>query len=189
MDALLSTARAIDGLNAWIGRAAAWLTLAMVCLGAGNALARYLGLYSTLGVAPNAWIEGQWYLFSLVFLFGAPWALRTGGHVRVDVLYGRLGPRRRAWIDLVGGLLFLLPFCAFALWISWPTVAESISKREVSPDPGGLARWPLKACMPVAFGLLLLQGLSETVKRVAFLRGRPAAEVGLDDLHTHESHA
>ena len=189
MDALLAAARAIDALNARIGRLASWLTLAMVLLGASNALARYLGLYATLGVAPNAWIEGQWYLFSLVFLFGAPWALRTGGHVRVDVLYGRLGDRGRAWIDLVGGLLFLLPFCAFALWISWPTVAESIAQRETSPDPGGLARWPLKACVPAAFALLLLQGLSEVVKRIAFLRGRPAAEVGLADPTPRESRA
>ena len=180
MDALLSAARAIDALNARIGRGAAWLTLLMVLLGAGNALARYSDRYTDLGLTSNAWIEGQWYLFSLVFLFGAPWALATGAHVRVDVLYGRLGARARAWIDLVGGVVFLLPFCVFALVVSWPTIAESVAIREVSPDPGGLPRWPLKASVLVAFGLLLLQGLSEVVKRVALLRGYAPEQIGLE---------
>jgi TRAP-type mannitol/chloroaromatic compound transport system permease small subunit len=189
MDLLLRAGRAVDALNARVGRLAAWLTLAMVLIGAGNALARYSDRSTGLGLSSNAWIEAQWYLFSLVFLFGAPWALRTGGHVRVDVLYGRLGLRARAWIDLVGGLVLLIPFCVFALVVSWPSVAESIAIRELSPDPGGLPRWPLKACVPAAFALLLLQGLSEVVKRWALLAGRDLHELGLADETREGGHA
>ena len=179
MDRLLTVSRAIDGMNAAIGRVAAWLTLVMVLIGAGNAIARYSDRFTHLGLTSNAWIETQWYLFSLVFLFGAPWALKTGSHVRVDVLYGRLGTRARAWIDLIGGVVFLLPFCVFALLVSWPPIADSIAVREVSPDPGGLPRWPIKACVLVAFSLLLLQGWSEVIKRIAYLRGGDAVALGL----------
>lgn len=179
MKALLRLTRAVDAFNAHVGRMAAWMTLAMVLVGAGNALARYSDRFTGLGLTSNAWIEAQWYLFSLVFLYGAPWALRTGAHVRVDVLYGRLGRRTRAWIDLVGGLLFLLPFCIFALVVSWPSISESIAIREMSPDPGGLPRWPIKAAVLGAFALLLAQGLSEVIKRVAFLTGHEVAELEL----------
>ena len=172
MSALLRLARAVDGLNRAVGRLAAWLTLAMVLMGAYNAVARYFDRAAGGGLSSNALVEGQWYLFSLVFLLGAPHALRAGAHVRVDVFYGRLSERARDWIDLLGGLLFTLPFCVFALWIAWPSVHDSWVVREVSPDPGGLARWPIKAVIPVAFALLLLQAASETIKRAARLAGR-----------------
>jgi TRAP-type mannitol/chloroaromatic compound transport system permease small subunit len=178
---LLRTSRAIDALSRTVGRWVAWLTFAMVLVGAFNAVARYFDRAVGGGLSSNAYVELQWYLFSLVFLLGAPYALRADAHVRVDVLYGRLGPRGRAWIDLLGGVLFLIPFCVFALVISWPSVRDSWSVREVSPDPGGLARWPIKAAVLVAFGLLLLQGLSETVKRAALLLGHPPAELGIDE--------
>jgi TRAP-type mannitol/chloroaromatic compound transport system permease small subunit len=176
---LLRASRAIDALNRTIGRWVAWLTFAMVLVGAFNAVARYFDRAVGGGLSSNAYVELQWYLFSLVFLLGAPYALRADAHVRVDVLYGRLGPRGKAWIDLVGGLLFLLPFCVFALVVSWPSVRDSWGVREVSPDPGGLARWPIKAAVMLAFGLLLLQGLSETFKRGALLLGAPADELGI----------
>ncbi|QDU65526.1 TRAP transporter small permease subunit [Engelhardtia mirabilis] len=182
MDGLLSAAGLVDALNRRVGGFVAWLTALMVAVGAFNALARYTGRFVDLQLSSNAWIELQWYLFSLVFLLGAPWALRSGAHVRVDVLYGRLGVRGKAWIDLVGTLLFLVPFCVFALWASWPAVRESIAVGEVSPDPGGLPRWPIKAVVLLAFALLLLQGLSEAVKRVAVLAGRSPQEVGLEEL-------
>jgi len=178
---LLRASRAIDALNRTVGRWVAWLTFAMVLVGAFNAVARYFDRAAGGGLSSNAYVELQWYLFSLVFLLGAPYALRADAHVRVDVLYGRLGPRGRAWIDVLGGVLFLIPFCLFALVISWPGVRDSWSVREVSPDPGGLARWPIKAAVLVAFGLLLLQGLSETVKRAALLLGHPAGELGIDE--------
>lgn len=172
MSALLRLSRGIDALNRAVGRAAAWLTFAMVLMGSFNALARYFDRAAGGGLSSNAFVEGQWYLFSLVFLLGAPHALRAGAHVRVDVLYGRLPERGKHWIDLLGGLLFTIPFCAFALWISWPAVRESWVIREVSPDPGGLPRWPIKAVVPLAFALLLLQGVSETIRRAAALAGR-----------------
>ena len=163
--------RAIDATNLAVWRLVRWLTLAMVLIGAYNALARYLDRSFEARLASNSWVELSWYLFSLVFLLAAPWALRQGAHVRVDVLYGRLGARKKAWIDLVGGLGLLLPFCLFALWSAWPTVMNSIQTWEASPDPGGLPRWPIKAVVPVAFVLLTLQGLAEVLRRVLFLRG------------------
>ena len=181
MDALLSLAGRIDAFNRRLAGAVAWLTAAMVAIGAFNALARYSDRFVDLQLSSNAWIELQWYLFSLVFLLGAPHALRAGVHVRVDVLYGRLGVRSKAWIDLIGTLLFLLPFCVFGLWATWPAVRESIAVREVSPDPGGLPRYPIKAVVLVAFALLLLQGLSELVKRVAIVAGRDPESVGLEE--------
>lgn len=179
MGTLLDLARRIDALNRGLGRAAGWLAFAMVLVGAFNAIARFAGRYIGYDLSSNAYIELQWYLFSVVFLLGAPYALRVGAHVRVDLIYGRLSARGKAWIDLCGGLLFLIPFCVFGLWFSWPSVRESWSVREVSPDPGGLARYPIKTLVPVAFALLGLQGFSETIKRIAFLRGASAADVGL----------
>jgi len=167
----LRLARAINRLNGAIGHAVAWLTLAMVLIGAFNAVVRYLDRWTGWRLSSNAYLELQWYLFSVVFLLGAAWTLRTGAHVRVDVLYGRLGKRGKAWIDLGGTLLFLIPFCVFALWVSWPSVYNSWAVREVSPDPGGLARYPIKAMIPLAFALLLLQAVSELIRQIAILRG------------------
>jgi len=181
MRTLLRISARIDRLNRTIGRAAAWLTLVMVLVGAYNAIARYLERDVGLRLSSNAYLEAQWYLFSLVFLLGAPYALRKGSHVRVDVLYGGHGERGKAWIDLFGGLILLLPFCVFAIWISWDFVRDSWLEREMSNDPGGLPRWPLKPVVPLAFLLLLLQGLSEVTKRLALLRGHSAAEVGLEE--------
>lgn len=188
----LRVASWIDGLNRRIGALVAWLTLLMVLLGAFNAVARYVDRGGSMRLSSNAWIELQWYMFSLVFLFGAPYALRCNAHVRVDVFYGRLSPRGQAWIDLVGGALLLLPFCVFAVWLSWPAVRDSWAVREVSPDPGGLPRYPIKGAILASFALLALQGVSEIVKRIAFLRGVPAEAIGLDEgLRScpHEGHA
>lgn len=164
-------AAAIDRLNDLIGRAILWLVGVMVLIGAYNAVARYLNRFTDTNLASNAYLEAQWYLFSLVFLLGAAYALKEDAHVRVDVLYGRLGPRGKAWIDLLGTILFLIPFSVIMLWVSWPSVAASWRVREVSPDPGGLPRYPIKAVILVAFALLLLQGVSQLLKQVALLRG------------------
>jgi len=120
MDAWLRVARSIDRFSEWTGKAVYWLTLAMVVIGAYNALVRYLDRYSGLGLSSNTYIEAQWYLFSLVFLLAAAYTLKHDAHVRVDVLYGRLSDKGKAWINVLGTVLFLIPFCILMLWVSWP---------------------------------------------------------------------
>jgi len=176
---LLRLSSAIDRLNDRIGAVVQWLTLAMVLIGSFNAVARYATRYTDVSLSSNAYIDAQWYLFSLIFLLGAAWGLRVDAHVRVDVVYSRLSEKAKAWIDLVGSVLFLVPFCVLMLWVSFPAVRASWSIRETSPDPGGLPRYPIKAVILICFGLLLVQALSEIVKRVAILRG---VELGPDAL-------
>ncbi|MCB9760503.1 MAG: TRAP transporter small permease subunit [Alphaproteobacteria bacterium] len=171
MRALLTLSRWIDRLNGALGRLVAWLTLVMVLVGAGNAILRYLSRFAGQNLTSNASIELQWYLFSAVFLLGTAATLRDDAHVRVDVLYGRLSPRGKAWLNLVGALVFLLPFCGFALWVSWPSVAASWAVWEGSPDPGGLPRYPVKSLILVSFWLLIFQGVSEAIKSANLLWG------------------
>jgi TRAP-type mannitol/chloroaromatic compound transport system permease small subunit len=166
MKALLRFANAIDRMNEWIGRAAAWLGLAAVLVCTANALARY-----ALNIGSNAWLELQWYFNSAVFLLIAAYALKRNEHVRIDVIVSRLSARTQAWIDILGGLFMLLPASLIIAWYSWPSLANSWHINEYSSDPGGLIRWPVRLLIPVAFTLLALQGISEIVKRVAFLRG------------------
>jgi len=165
----------IDALNDRIGALLRWLVLVMVVVAAANAVVRYfsrdLGL--TLNLTPAT--EVQWYLFSVIFLLGSAYALRHDAHVRVDVLYERLRPRTRAWIDLIGTIVFLIPFSVLMLWVSFPAVRTSWQIRETSPDPGGLPRYPIKALILVSFGLLLLQAMSQLVKRVDAIRGIDAS--------------
>jgi TRAP-type mannitol/chloroaromatic compound transport system permease small subunit len=168
-------ARGIDALNGWLGRMVRWVTLAMVLVASYNALARYLGRAAGIQLTSNALLEAQWYLFSMVFLLGAAYALRQDAHVRVDVIYDRLGARGRAWINLLGTVLFLLPFSVFMLLVCWGPVANSWAAREVSSDPGGLPRYPIKTLIPLAFALLILQGLAQAVRHVREIRGHNAA--------------
>jgi TRAP-type mannitol/chloroaromatic compound transport system permease small subunit len=170
MERWIRLAERIDGLSRGLGRLAAWLGLAMVMIGAFNAVARYGGRFVGLNLSSNAWIELQWYLFSAVFLLGAAATLEANAHVRVDVLYGRLGERARAAIDLAGTALFLIPFCIFGILVSWPAVAASWSILEMSPDPGGLPRYPIKSLIPLAFALLILQGIAGAVRSIDRLR-------------------
>ena len=167
MKPFLALSRGIDALNEFVGRKAIWLVLAASLVSAGNALARY-----GLNLSSNAWLEVQWYLFSLIFLLGAGYTLKHNGHVRIDVVYVRLGERTRAWIDLIGGLLFLLPMSGLIGWLGWEFFLSSYVVGEESPDAGGLLRWPIKLAMPLGFLLLWLQGVSEIIKRAAFLSGR-----------------
>ena len=164
---LLGIARAIDAVNERIGRAVLWLVLAVTLISAANALMRY-----GFGMSSNAWLEIQWYLFGAIFLLAAGYTLKHNGHVRVDVLYGRWPPRVRAWIDLLGAALFLLPLCVLMVWLSWHGFIESFQRGELSSDAGGLIRWPVRLLIPLGFALLGLQGVSELIKRVAFLRGQ-----------------
>jgi TRAP-type mannitol/chloroaromatic compound transport system permease small subunit len=176
LQALLALSRAIDAVNERIGRFFAWFLLAAVIVSAGNALVRY-----SLNTSSNAWLEIQWYMFSAAFLLCAAYTLIHNGHVRLDVLFGRWAPRTQAWIDLFGLVFFLLPFTLLITRLSWPMFVESWRIGEISSDPGGLARWPVKLLIPAGFALLSLQGVSELVKRVAFLKGR----IG-DPLERHE---
>lgn len=176
MRRLLSFSAAIDRMNDRIGGVIQWLTLAMVVVGAANALLRYATRFAGVSLSSNAFLDLQWYMFSLVFLLGAAWGLTHGAHVRVDVMYERLSVRRRAWVDLAGTILFLIPFSLLMLYVSWPPVRNSWSIRETSPDPGGLARYPIKTVILICFALLLLQGISEVIKKIDILRGGEIAE-------------
>ena len=144
--------------------------VAMVLLGAFNAVARYLGRSIGVQLSSNAFIEAQWYLFSLIFLLGASYTLKRRGHVSVDVLYAKCAARTKAWIDLVGTTLLLLPFCVFGIVVAWPSVRNSWAVREGSPDPGGLPRYPIKTVILIAFALLFLQGLAWAIRRAEQIR-------------------
>jgi len=171
MDALLRFSTFIDRLNEWIGRKVAWLGLAAVLVCTASALARY-----ALNIGSNAWLEMQWYLNSAVFLLVAGYTFNRNEHVRIDVLSSRFPARVQAWIEIVCSILFLLPTVLIIAWYSWPSLVNSIHVGEYSSDPGGLIRWPVRLLIPVAFTLLGLQGVSQIIKRVAFLRGLvPAA--------------
>ena len=171
MRGLLAVSRGIDRLSSLVGRSTAWLAALMIFIGAANAVLRYLSRDLGIQLGGNAALEAQWYLFSLLFLMGAAWTLERDAHVRVDVLYGRTTPRTRAIINLLGSTLFLLPFCGFALYVSGPTVWNSWAVREMSLDPGGLPRYPIKAVILISFFLLGMQGLSEAIKAAARLSG------------------
>lgn len=166
MGALLRLSRLIDALNQGIGRSVYWLVLLAVLISAGNAVSRYL-----LNISSNAWLEIQWYLFSAVFLLCAGYTLLKNEHIRIDIVVGRFSPRVLAWIDIFGTIFFLLPMALMIMWLSWPIFINSFVSQEYSGDAGGLIRWPAKLLIPVGFFLLAVQGVSELIKRVAFLMG------------------
>lgn len=184
MPFLLSLARRIDALTERCGRLTLWLVLIIALVSAGNALVRYLFNYSSNGL-----LEIQWYLFAAIFLLMGGYALLHDAHVRIDVLSGRLSPRGRAVIDIFGILFFLLPMVVMVLWLSLPLVAESFRINEMSQNYGGLLRWPVKALLPLGFLLLALQGLSELIKRLAFLHGDLPAPSFRQPATHHEEHS
>jgi TRAP-type mannitol/chloroaromatic compound transport system permease small subunit len=171
MPLLLRIASAIDRFSQRTGSLLRWLTLAMVLVGAFNAIVRYTARFTGVSLSSNMYIELQWYLFSMVFLLGAAYALKTNAHVRVDVLYGRLSKKGQAWINLLGTILFLIPFCVLMLWVSWPAVINSWAVLEGSPDPGGLPRYPIKTVIPIAFLLLMAQAFSMLIRSLAVVVG------------------
>lgn len=167
MNALLALSRAIDAVTERVGRLVYWLILAVVLISAANATVRKLFNYSS-----NAYLEIQWYLFSVIFLFGAGYTLLRNEHVRIDILAGRLSRRAQNWIDIIGLLLFLMPMSWIIMWLSWPLFTDSYARHEVSTNAGGLIVWPARLMVPVGFALLIMQGISELIKRIAFLAGR-----------------
>ncbi len=166
MQALLALSRAIDALNTRIGRAVAWFILAAAIISSGNALIRKL-----FDTSSNAWLELQWWLFAIAFLFAAPWTLKDNEHIRIDVLSAHLDQKTRNIIEVIGHLFFLLPTAALVIYTSWHYAAISWLQNEQSKDAGGLPQWPIKLLIPVAFALLFAQGISELIKRVAIMRG------------------
>jgi TRAP-type mannitol/chloroaromatic compound transport system permease small subunit len=175
MQILRTYSRFIDGVNNRIGLLIRWLVLVMVLIGAANAVVRYFARSQqwTLNLTPAT--EAQWYLFSIIFLLGAAYGLNHDVHVRVDVMYERMSAKTQAWIDLCGTIVFLIPFSILMLYVSFPAVRSSWSVREMSPDPGGLPRYPIKALILVSFVLLLLQAVSQMVKQVDVIRGAAPA--------------
>jgi TRAP-type mannitol/chloroaromatic compound transport system permease small subunit len=166
MNGLLMVSRAIDALNERVGRIVLWFVLAMVLISAGNAVSRYL-----LNISSNAFLELQWYLFALVFLLCAGYTLLHNEHIRIDVVTSRFSARTRAWIDVFGTLVFLLPATLYIMVLSWPIFVNAWVSGEISSNAGGLIRWPARLMIPVGFLLLSLQGVSELIKRIAYLRG------------------
>ncbi len=166
MTLLLKLSQLIDWLNERVARGAFWLILIMTLISAGNASYRFV-----FNDSSNGMLEIQWYLFAAIFLLCSPYTLQKNEHVRIDVLSGKLSPRGLAVIDIIGTIFFLLPMVVLVLWLSLPLVAESYKINEHSANAGGLIRWPVKILLPIGFSLLALQGVSELIKRIAFLAG------------------
>lgn len=167
MNALLALSRAIDAFTERVGRIVYWLILVVVLISAANAVVRKLFNYSS-----NSYLEIQWYLFSVIFLFGAGYTLLRNEHVRIDIISGRLSARAQNWIDVIGITLFLLPMALIIMWLSWPLFIDAFVRNEVSTNAGGLIIWPARLMMPIGFALLIVQAISELIKRIAFLLGR-----------------
>jgi TRAP-type mannitol/chloroaromatic compound transport system permease small subunit len=168
MSLLLALCAAIDKVNEKIGIFANWMVVLSCIVSAGNAMVRY-----AYDESSNAWLEVQWYMFAIIVMLGAAYTLKRNEHVRVDLLYMLLSRRGQLWIDILGTLVFLLPTCIILAWLSWPFFEQSYAVLEHSGNAGGLVRWPIKLVMPVGFALIALQGVSELIKRVAFLNDIP----------------
>jgi TRAP-type mannitol/chloroaromatic compound transport system permease small subunit len=166
LKSLLAIAHGIDKFNESFARIANWLVLLACLVSAGNAFARY-----GFNLSSNAWLEIQWYMFAYIVMLGAAHTLRRNEHVRVDILYSNLSTRAQVWIDVLGGILFLLPAMCVLVWTSWPFFVEAWRIGETSQSAGGLLRWPVKIVLPLGFLMVMLQGLSEITKRIAYLRG------------------
>lgn len=173
MQALLKLSRAIDWLNAQVGKAVIWLIFAATVISALNAVVRKVFNYSS-----NGFLEVQWYLFAWSFLVAAGYTLLHREHVRIDVVNSRLSKRTQVWIDIIGFAFFLTPLCLVAIDLTIPMLAEKYQSAEMSGNPGGLIRWPVWLALPIGFVLLMLQGWSELIKRIAFLRGQGPDPMG-----------
>ncbi|RYE39428.1 MAG: TRAP transporter small permease subunit [Hyphomicrobiales bacterium] len=166
MQALLRLSRGIDWLNTFVGKYVIWLILASTAISAVNAVVRKM-----FNMSSNAFLEVQWYLFAASFLLSAGYTLLQGEHVKVDVVASRLTKRKQIWIDIFGFVVFLTPMCLAVLWFGTPFFINALNSGEMSSNAGGLIRWPVYLMLPLGFSLLLLQGWSELIKRIAFLKG------------------
>lgn len=163
---LLRVSGLIDVVNERVGKLVSWAVLLSVLVSTINASLRY-----SLNIASNAWLELQWYLFAAVFLLCSGYTLLRNEHIRIDIVAGRFSRRVQTWIDILGTIFFLLPMAILIMWLSWPVFMDSYLGHEMSSNAGGLLRWPVKLLIPIGFFLLAVQGLSELVKRIAFLQG------------------
>ena len=166
MQALLKLSRAIDRLNDFVGRWIIWAILASTLISGVNAVVR-----KAFNTSSNAYLEVQWYLFAAAFLLAAGYTLLQGEHVKIDVVYSRFSRRNQNWIDIFGFAFFLLPVCIIILWLGTPFFLQGLRSGEMSSNAGGLIRWPVYLMIPLGFGLLTLQGVSELIKRIAFQMG------------------
>ena len=181
MGALLKFSSGVDAVSAWVGKLIRWLVLASVLISAANAIVRKMFNFSS-----NSFLEIQWYLFAGVFMLGAGFALLRNSHVRIDFISGKLSRRTNAIIDSLGMVIFIVPFCLIMIWLSWPLFMNAFNTGEMSQNAGGLIRWPVYLLMPVGFALLLIQSLSELVKRVAFLTGHRDDPLSVEAEHDSE---
>jgi TRAP-type mannitol/chloroaromatic compound transport system permease small subunit len=177
MESLLAVSRVIDSITDRIGRGLIWFILAAVVISGINAILR-----KVFNIGSNAWLEVQWYLFAAVFMLGAGYAFLKNAHVRIDFISGRLSARTRNWIDIIGIVVFLVPLTVMLIRLGWPLFYNAWVTNEMSQNAGGLIRWPVLALIPLGMALLLVQALSELVKRIAFLQGR------IPDPLAHEAH-
>lgn len=166
MGGLLGLSRVIDKLNEFIGRSVAWLILLAVLISAGNAIVRKL-----FDTSSNAWLEMQWWLFGMVFLLCAPWTLMSNEHIRIDIVNSLMPNWLKQAIEVIGHSLFLIPMALVMLYTSWPFFLSSFLQNEQSTNAGGLPQWPAKFLVPLGFALLLIQGISELIKRLAIIKG------------------
>ncbi|MFO1412477.1 MAG: TRAP transporter small permease subunit [Burkholderiales bacterium] len=166
MNALLAFSRAVDAMSERIGRTVYWLVLVAVVISTVNAIVRKVFNWSS-----NSLLEIQWYLFSAVFLLCAGYTLLRNEHVRIDVIAGRLSKTKQIWIDILGTIFFLMPMSLLIMYLSWFTFLNAYRSNEVSTNAGGLILWPARILVPIGFALLILQALSELIKRFAFLKG------------------
>ena len=166
MNALLNLSRRIDALTERIGQAALWLVLVVVLISAANAMMRY-----TINYSSNAYLEIQWYLFGMIFLSCGGYTFMRNEHVRIELISGRFSKRGQTWIDIFGILFFLMPMAVAIMVLSWPVFIHAIESSEMSNSAGGLIVWPARLMIPAGFLLLIVQAISELIKRVGFLRG------------------
>jgi TRAP-type mannitol/chloroaromatic compound transport system permease small subunit len=166
VNGLLKASRVIDAVNSRIGKAASWLILVVVVISAVNATVR-----KVFDTSSNAWLELQWILFGVVFLLCSPWTLLSNEHVRIDIVNNMLPKKLRNVIEIVGHVFFLLPLTIIMVVTSVPFLFRSAALNEQSLNAGGLPQWPAKSLIVIGFSLLLLQGISELIKRIAIMRG------------------
>ncbi len=178
LQSLLKLSRGIDAFTKWMGKRLAWLILVAVIVATVNAIVR-----KTFDVSSNSWLELQWLLFSIVFLFCAPWTLLDNEHIRIDIVSNMMKKRLRDWVDVVGHAFFLIPLCIVMIITGGPFFMRSVEVNEQSSNAGGLPQWPAKSLIIIGFTFLMVQGISELIKRIAVMRGL------IPDPHATQVHA